>query len=589
MIGLDVRSTALQAWRMRLAVGSCLLALVVLASYGTVLVILKGENLAAKAAVRYVATEKLAGMRGRIWDRHGALLASSVIEYRPYIDRRKYHDWVRAKSKRNRRGVVLAKEEEIAAAIGIAADDLRAKLKQRKTGRAYLGKSIPHWDKLAIDQRRLPLLGFEERDKRFWPVTEETAHVVGFTNDQNKGQAGVERSLDELLAPANGKLVTNSSRDRKLDLEIIAYELERAGIDVTLSIDERLMMLASRELERAVEHHAAQAGSLVLLDVQSGDILALTNYPSYNPNRSKDDPNARRNRAIGDIVEPGSTMKPFVAAFSLEQGLVSPSTLLPTERRMRVGRKEITEAHIRPNRDLTVAETIKESSNKGAVLLSQKLTKRLMWEGYSRFGFGQGKMLLLHGKQLKAEQGGRLRPYQKWNEMDKAFISFGYGISVNLLELARAYAVFASGGTMPSIGLELHEQRPPARRVIDGRIAAQLMAMLEEVTLDGTGKKARIFGYRVAGKTGTAQRLVDGVYHKDSHEALFVGIAPASRPRFVCAVLISDPKQNGRGGGSAAAPVFAQVMGQALRLYQVPPDNPFLVIAPNALQARVTP
>jgi cell division protein FtsI (penicillin-binding protein 3) len=348
------------------------------------------------------------------------------------------------------------------------------------------------------------------------------------------------------------------------------------GRDLALSIDRKLQYLAYRELKAAVVAHHAKAGGIVAIDVHTGEVLAMANVPAYNPNnRTQLDVRRARNRAATDLFEPGSTLKPFTVAAALEARVVRPQTLLKTAPGyLTVGDRTIHDPH--PEGMLSVSQVIQKSSNVGAAKLALAMPREQLWSVLSAAGFGSAPKTGFPG-----EVAGRLRDYQRWRPIEQATMSYGHGISVSLLQLARAYTVFATDGVLQPLTLLKREQPAAGTRVISAGTAVSVRTMLELVTqAGGTAVRAQVLGYRAAGKTGTAHKLVGGVYAPDRYVSSFVGLAPASAPRLLIAVMIDEPGGDEYYGGVVAAPVFSAVMSEALRMRAVPPDAPLVPLQP---------
>ncbi len=426
-------------------------------------------------------------------------------------------------------------------------------------------------------------LNDENAYRRYYPGGEVTSHIVGFTGDRDAGQEGMELAQQTWLAgvPGSRRVIVNRRGDAVEDVASIRAPQE--GRDLALSIDSRLQYLAFRELKAAVEANKARAGGIVVLDVRTGEILALANWPTYNPNsRERSARERMRNRALTDVFEPGSTLKPFTIAAALEAGKVRPDTLIDTNGGvMTIGGATIHDAHREGT--LTVEQVIQKSSNIGAARIALSLPPSTMWQVLSDSGFGT-----LPRTGFPGEVSGRLRPAKSWKPIEQATISYGHGISVNLVQLAHAYTIFANDGELKPITL-LHTDGPVAGRpVLKPKTAAEVRHMLEMVTQPGgTAPRAQIPGYRVAGKTGTAHKLEGHVY-TDRYVASFVGFAPVSNPRLVVAVMIDEPEASSYYGGDVAAPVFSAVMGGALRMLGVPTDAPVnnVVLPPDDARVR---
>jgi cell division protein FtsI (penicillin-binding protein 3) len=401
-----------------------------------------------------------------------------------------------------------------------------------------------------------------------------TAHVLGFTGVDDAGQEGVELASQASLAGVPGSRRVIKDRLGRIVEDVESIRAAQAGRDLALSIDSKIQSLAFAALKGAVEQHGARAGALVVLDVRTGEILALANAPSYNPNnRARLSGAQLRNRVITDLFEPGSTLKPFTVALAIESGKVTPRTLIPTaEGRLRLANYTIRDMH--PAAAVSVSQVLQKSSNVGAAKIALALPREAMWDLFRRVGFGAAPELGFPGA-----AAGRLRHYRSWRPIEQATMAYGHGISVSLLQLARAYTVFARDGELVPITLVKSGSAAAAEKVLSAEAARAVRAMLElAVQPGGTGPRARIMGWRVAGKTGTAHKQENGAYAADKYLASFVGFAPASAPRLVVAVMIDEPSAGQHYGGTVAAPVFAHVMQGALRLLGVPHDAPLVPV-----------
>ncbi len=462
----------------------------------------------------------------------------------------------------------------LAKALGMSLEDLR-QLLARRSGHSfvYLKRRVTPQViakvKHVVKSQGIPGVGVDRGYRRYYPGGEVFSHVVGFTNMDDFGQEGMELAYQKWLQSTPGKkLVIRDGQARPVqNVESIRVPVE--GRDLVLSLDRRLQYLAYRELKRAVKRHRAKAGSAVILDVHSGEVLAMVNRPSYNPNGAKDGrPGYFRNRVITDVFEPGSTMKPFTIAAGLESGKYVPASRIDTNPGfMTVGRNRVRDHHNLGVID--VATVIRRSSNVGATKIAMDLPREALWDLFQRFGFGEATDIAFPG-----EAGGQLTPYKRWAEIDHATLAFGYGLSVTALQLAQAYSVLAAEGVKRPVSL-LRTTRPPqGERVISSQTARAVLKMMEAVVSnEGTAPKAGVAGYRVAGKTGTVKKSISGGYAKDRYLSIFAGIAPASDPRLVMVVVIDEPRGKQYYGGQVAAPVFSNVMSGALRLMNVTPDN----------------
>jgi len=507
---------------------------------------------------RYLRVIRVDASRGMITDRNGEPLAISTPVKTITANPRQFKGG----------------PEEIGALASILdmnPDRLRRLLSSRRSF-VYLKRRIN--PDLAERVRALDLQGLDIQTeyRRFYPSGEVSAHLVGFTDIDDRGQEGMELAYDKWLAGTPGaKRVIKDGKGHIVG-NVENIRSSRDGKELVLSIDLRLQFLAYRELKAAVSKNRARSGSAVILDVRSGEVLAMVNRPAYNPNGHHDNRRGRlRNRAVTDVFEPGSTSKPFTVAAAMEQGLIHPHTPIDVSPgQLRVGHYLVRDSH---NYGLIdVATVLRKSSNVGASKIALSLKPEVLWRFYSAMGFGETT-----GSQFPGESSGRLRYFSDWSSFEQATLSFGYGLSVTPLQLARAYAVLANGGVRLPVSLLKLERPPQGQRVMHEATARAVVKMLETVvSRQGTAPLAAVPGYRVAGKTGTAKKSVAGGYAEDKYLSLFVGMAPASRPRLVMAVLINEPGGKEFYGGKVAAPVFSRVMQDALRILNVPPDAPLL-------------
>jgi cell division protein FtsI (penicillin-binding protein 3) len=412
-------------------------------------------------------------------------------------------------------------------------------------------------------------LGLRREYRRYYPTGEVSAHIVGFTNVDDVGQEGIELAYEDWLRGRPGSKRVVRDRLGQIVEDVESIRAPQAGRDLDLSLDRRIQYLAYRELKAAVKRHRARAGSLVVLDVATGEVLAMVNQPSYNPNSRSGPVTARfRNRAVTDVFEPGSTVKPFTVAAALERGTYSPDSVIDTSPGFfKVGRYTVRD--FRNYGAIDVRTVIKKSSNVGASKIALSLPPERLWRTFSDVGFGTET-----GIRFPGEATGVLTDYRHWGEVRQVTLSYGYGLSVTALQLARAYGVLGADGELRPVSLLRVAEAPPGRRVLSRKIARQVRRMLEGVVAEGgTGVRARVPGYRVAGKTGTVKKIAEGGYAEDRYVAIFAGMAPASRPRLVVVAVVDEPGSEQYYGGQVAAPLFARVMAEALRLLAIPPDD----------------
>jgi cell division protein FtsI (penicillin-binding protein 3) len=410
------------------------------------------------------------------------------------------------------------------------------------------------------------------------------AQVLGFTGADDAGQEGIELAFQSTLAGKSGSRRVIKDRMGQIVEDTQSIREAQNGRDLALALDAKLQNLAFSQLKLAVDSNKAKAGAIVVLDAKTGEVLALANLPTYNPNNRNRLSGAQlRNRVITDTFEPGSTLKPFTVALAIDQGRVTPDTLIATAAgSFSIGRATIHDAH--HFGDMTVAQVIQRSSNVGAARIALGLQAESMWNMFDKVGFGSAPRLGFPG-----EASGKLRPYKTWRPIEQATMAYGHGISVSLLQLARAYTIFATDGELMPLSLVRVDAPLTGTQVVSADTARKLRAMLESaVELGGTAPKARVMGYRVAGKTGTAHKEENGSYAAHKYVSSFVGLAPASDPRLVIAVMLDEPSAGQYYGGAVAAPVFSAVMGGALRMLGVPPDAPLkaLVLPPEGSEIK---
>ncbi len=458
---------------------------------------------------------------------------------------------------------------KLAKLLGISNEELRSRLADTSRKHVYLKRQLPPEQAEQVVQLGIPGVFLQREHRRYYPAGEVMAHVVGFTGVDDKGQEALELAFEETLVGKPGSRRVIKDRLGRIVEDVESIRVPQNGQKLKLSIDARIQYLAFRELKTAVTANRAKAGGIVVLDAESGEILAMANLPTYNPNNRKYDARRTRNRVLTDLFEPGSTLKPFTAAAALEAGLYKPETVIQTAPgKMTIGNRTIHDAH--PQGALTVSQVIQKSSNVGTAKMGLALPSEVLWNVFNSAGFGVSPRTGFPG-----EVSGRLRAFGTWKPIEQATISYGYGISVSLLQLARSYTVFASDGMLRPVTLVASEKPAPGTRVISADTARAVRHMLELATQPGgTAPGAQIPGYTVAGKTGTAHKLEGKSYAANRYVSSFVGLAPASRPRVVIAVMIDEPSAGQYYGGAVAAPVFSQVAAGTLRMLGVPPDAP---------------
>jgi len=498
---------------------------------------------------------ELPASRGKILDRNGQVIATS-LEAKSVIA---YNDTIPD-------DLSAEKVKSLANLLQISESELRKKLKEERK-QIFLKRQVDPAVAQQIKQLEIPGIGLNNEYRRFYPEGEAMAHVVGFTNVNDKGQEGMELSREKELAGHPGQRRVVVDRLGRVVEEMAILQLPQNGKDLNLSIDSKIQFLAYNAVKNAVEQHHAKAGGAVVLDTQTGEILALANYPSYNPNDRKYLTGEQlRNRVLTDTFEPGSTMKPFTVSLALEKGQVQPNTQMVIGAKYLIGPKPITDTH--PYGVLTVAQIIQKSSNIGTAKLAMNTSPQEMWELYTAAGFGQVPKIGFPGA-----VSGTLHPYKKWVPSDQARIAFGYGISASLFQVARAYTIFARDGELVPLTIERSPEIKAGTPVISAKTAIEMRSMLETVTEPGgTAIKAQAEGFRVGGKTGTAHKLV-GKGYGNKYRAYFAGLAPISAPRIVVAVMIDEPTGGSHYGGDVAAPVFSTIVSETLHTLNVLPDS----------------
>jgi cell division protein FtsI (penicillin-binding protein 3) len=519
------------------------------------------EFLNRQAAARHLRMATLVATRGSIVDRNGEPLAASTPVDSVWVDPPK----------------LLESDEQVpvlAKALGQSHGALMERL-TRNVNRhfLYLERHMNPADAARIDALGLPGVHLLREYRRYSPAGEVTGHVLGFTNVDDRGQEGLELAFDNFLRGVPGRKQVLRDRLGRVVEDVESIDLPRPGGQLVSSIDLRIQYLAYRELKAAVQQFRATSGSAVVLDVATGEVLAMVNQPAYNPNArgrpgSRITTDALRNRAVTDILEPGSTLKPLIVAAAIDSGTLGPASRIDTNPGMiRVGNKNIEDKHNYGVMDL--ATILAKSSNVGATKIAMNMDREVLWNTLGRFGVGR-----LTGSGFPGESAGVLPHHGNWRDITRATISYGYGLSMTPLQVAEAYAVLGAGGLARPVSFVRLERPPIARRVVAPETATAVVRMLEAVVgPDGTGGKAAVAGYRVAGKTGTARKLGTSGYVNDRWTAVFAGLAPASAPRLAIVVVVDDPRGSAYYGGDVAAPVFSNIAAGALRILAVAPDD----------------
>jgi cell division protein FtsI (penicillin-binding protein 3) len=548
----------LQRWRQRLTLTLLFAGFAALSARAVYLQAWNDEFLTGEGEKRMQRVIPIPAYRGMITDRRGEPLAVSTPVESLWVNPREAN----------------ATPEQIQALASILEknpDQLVRQMADKTRAFVYLERLVePH---KAQQAKALNITGLYAKPeyRRYYPAGEVAAHVLGITSVEDQGQEGLELAYQTWLTGDPGaERVIKDRRGNAVEI-LERIKAPKPGRDLMLSLNQHIQYLAYRELADAVIKNKARAGAVVVLDARTGEILALANTPSFNPNsRSTYSPERLRNRAATDVFEPGSTMKPLLVAAALEANVVKPQTVIDTGPGwFQIGDKRVSDVHAKGV--ISVAQAIQVSSNVAVAKIALEMRGEDYWNLLVRAGLGAPPKSGLPG-----EVSGRLRPYATWRPIEKATMAYGHGLSVSLLQLAHAYTAFANDGVMPQLTTLHREGQAIGTRVINPETAHNVLAMLESVTQDGgTAPQARVVGYRVAGKTGTAHKVVGGTYAADKYISSFVGLAPASDPRLVVAVMVDEPTGKDYYGGLVAAPVFSRIMSGALRFMAVPPDAAF--------------
>lgn len=544
-------------WRSRFLVMLLGVSSLALAGRALYVQVVNAEFFLQRGEERYAAKLPLPANRGRILDRNGQVLAVSLGAPTVTADPRVFK-------------ATGSQRRELAALLAMKPTELDKRLADA-TAYVVLRRQVSEATAREIRALGIKGLNFEPGYVRRYPENEAAAHVVGFTGQNDTGQEGIELALERQLEGSGGQRMVVRDRLGRIVDDLGEPQGPRDGDDVQLTIDAKVQAMAYQRIRDAVQQHKAKAGSVVVLDAQTGEILALANYPSYQPEDRRNLTGAQlRNRAITDVFEPGSTVKPFVVAKAIENRLVSPETVLDT-RPFRVGPLLVNDGnHGRPQ--MSVAQVVQKSSNVGTVHLAQRLSDQEMGEMYADLGFGSKPQIGFPGA-----ANGRLRQWKGWRPVEKATIAYGYGVSASLLQIARAYTALAHDGMLMPVSLIKGQQPPAGVRVYSAETARTMRHMLRgTVSKEGTAPLAQPVGYSAGGKTGTAEKIEGRSYVKNKHRAWFTGLSPIERPRVIVSVMVDEPS-GVYFGGLVAAPVFKSVVEQALRTLGEPPD---LDIAP---------
>ena len=556
-------------WRSKFIVAMLALAFIVLIARAAYVQVIDNAFFQRQGAVRFERTIELPASRGRIYDRNGLLLASSVVAPGIWADPegvRKELDKLEPSARQQQQ----AKLQQLAKLLGMPPAELNKKLDAGERNFAWLRRQV---DKSVADQiAALGIAGIYQRKeyKRRYPEGEAAAHVIGFANVENKGQEGAELSFEKQLAGKPGSRRVYKDRLGRV-IESVGDDVPPIdGQDIQLSIDSKVQFFAYQKLRDAVTQHKAKSGSVVVLDALTGEVLALANYPSYSPdNRSRLTGSQLRNIALTDTFEPGSVMKLITVAMALEAGRVTPQTVIPTA----PGSYQLDRFTIRDTRNygsLTVEGVIQKSSNIGSLKIAQKLTPREMWDTYTALGYGQKPDLAFPGAAT-----GRVRPWKSWKPVEQATMAYGYGLSASLFQMAHSYTAFAHDGrVIPATLLKSPSGQPvdgtPVFSEKNARAVRKMLALAAGP--GGTGQRAQTVGYSVGGKSGTARKQQGKGYASNKYRAWFAGMAPIEQPRVIVAVMVDEPSNGVYYGGAVAAPVFSEVVQQTLRIMGVQPD-----------------
>lgn len=517
---------------------------------------------------RHVRNVPVAAHRGMILDRRGEPLAISTPVHSVWVNPQTFH-------------AEPTQLDKLSKVLGVRTRVIKAKITNNAQREfVYLKRRVPPEIAKKVSDLAIAGIDLQREYKRYYPAGEVASHLVGFTNVDDKGQEGLELTHNDLLTGVPG--LKRMFRDSKGNFVEGGEQLAAAkdGQNIQLSIDLRLQYLTYHALKEAVTHHRARSGSAVILDTQTGEVLAMVNQPSFNPNNRKGlRPSDFRNRAVTDLFEPGSTVKPFTVASALKSGDFDLSSVIDT----RPGTLKVSGHTIKDYRNygqIDMATLIQKSSNVGASKIALTLKPSQLWQDFASFGLGEAT-----GAYFPGEAMGRMPDPQNWRELDRATLAYGYGLASSALQLARGYMVLANGGILQPVTFLKTEQTPLGRRVFSTDVMKQVVAMMEQVIEEGgTGTRAAVEHYRVAGKSGTAKKATAGGYADQNYQSVFAGLIPASSPKLSMVVMIDDPQGEEYYGGLVAAPVFSKVMTGAMRLLNIPPDN----LQPQTMQMAGT-
>ncbi|MEQ4618959.1 MAG: penicillin-binding protein 2 [Corticimicrobacter sp.] len=555
-----VLQVSLPAWRAKLVLILLLLGALALLVRALFLQGLSTEFLQQQGEQRYERTLVLPATRGKILDRNGVVLASSVPARAV---------WAIPEDARQAEPQQI---QALADLLGLPATAIRSRLDEHADRSfLYIRRQVPMELADRIRDLKIPGIHLQPETRRQYPEGETMAHVVGFTSIEDQGQEAIELAFNDQLSGSPGSRRVIRDRLGRVIEDVRAVDPPVDGRDLRLSLDSRVQFQAYRALADAMEEHKAAAASAVVLDAMTGEILALVNLPTFDPNRRETFQGSQlRNRVLTDTFEPGSTMKPFTAALALDLGRIGLNTQFDTGHGQFRYQGNVISDVSRNNGVLDVAGILRRSSNIGMTLISERLESREMWDRFTELGLGQAPNTGFPGA-----AAGRLRPWERWRLIEKATMSYGYGLSASLLQLARAYSVFARDGDMVSLSIVQRQSAPTSVQVFKPETARAVRSMLEAAAGPDGAVRAQVQGYRVAGKSGTARKIVDGQYSMSRYRSSFVGFAPVSNPRIIVAVSIDEPNAGAYYGGRVAAPVFSSIVSGSLRILGVQPDAPF--------------
>jgi cell division protein FtsI (penicillin-binding protein 3) len=547
-------TSATPVWRSKLIVAGLALAFLGLAGRAAYVQVFGNEFFQRQGEVRFARTLELPANRGRVLDRNGLILATSVVAQSVWaipedID------------------LSHPKLPEMAKLLELPVAELKRRL---NTDKSFVWVRRQVDEPIALKVKALDIKGVYLRKeyKRQYPEGEAAAHVVGFTNVEDVGQEGVELIFNQQLSGKAGSRRVIKDRLGRVIEDVREVVPPVDGQDLQLSIDSKIQFFAFQKLREAVEQHKAKAGSVVVIDVQTGEVLALANYPTYNPNRRENLSGEQlRNRALTDTFEPGSTMKPITVAMAMEAGRINPQTIIDTSPgRYAMGGFTITDTH--NYGVLTVEGVIQKSSNVGALKIAQKMSPQEMWDAFTALGYGQKPRIEFPGA-----VPGRVRPWKSWRPVEQATMSYGYGLSASLFQMVHSYTAFAHDGSIIQPTMLKNSEAAVGRKVFSAETAAAVRKMLQMAAgPGGTGQKAQTVGYSVGGKSGTARKQMGKGYAANKYRSWFTGMAPIDKPRIVVGVMVDEPSNGQYYGGLVAAPVFSETVQQALRILGVQPD-----------------